>query len=205
MDCRVVSISRALAAGGEEIGRAVADELRFRYVNDEIVAWAADRAGVSLQTMEKVEHTPPLIERILQYMGKVPIEVGQGYVPPPAQATVSYETLIEAVVRETAKAGSVVIVAHGASIPLAGMPGLLRALVTASPEVRAGRLATAAKLDDRKARKAIEDSDRERGEFLQRFYGVRQELPNHYDIVVNTDVLTPATAARLIVTAAKSG
>ena len=70
-------------------------------------------------------------------------------------------------------AGKVVILAHGASIPLAGMPGLLRVLITGSPAVRAARLAKADGVGDARAKKAVQDSDRERRDFLQRFYRQR--------------------------------
>ena len=46
MTCRVVCISRARGAGGEEVGRLVADRLGFTYVDDDIVAWAAAKGGV---------------------------------------------------------------------------------------------------------------------------------------------------------------
>ena len=94
-------------------------------------------------------------------------------------------------------------VAHGASIPLAGMSGLLRVLVTASATVRAERLMGVSNQGEREVKKAIQDSDRERQNFFRSFYNLRQELPTHYDLVVNTDRLDLPGAARLIVTAAK--
>jgi len=202
MECKVISISRALAAGGEEIGRDVAARLGFRFVDDEIVARAAHKAGVSPQTIEKVERTPPLIERILQYIGTIPVEPA-AYFPAHVNFSPAYEGIIEQVIRETAAQGNVVIVAHGASIPLAGAHGLLRVLVTGSPDSRAARLSKSAGMDGGKAKKAIEDSDRERREYLQRFYSVRAEVPTHYDIVLNTDVLSLTAAAGLIAAAAK--
>ena len=121
----------------------------------------------------------------------------------PTHASPAYEGLFEQVIRETANRGNVVIVGHGASIPVAGMGGLLRVLVTASPGVRAERLASEANLKAAEARKAITDSDRQRREYLLRFYDVRRELPTHYDLVVNTDVLALPVAAQLVVSAAK--
>jgi cytidylate kinase len=202
MSCNIISISRALAAGGEEIGREVAANLGFRFVDDEIVTRAAELAGVSPQTIESVERTPPLIDRILSHIGSIPAEA-PGYLPAPVHPSPAFESLIEQVIRQTADQGDVVIVAHGASIPLAGTPGLLRVLITASPEGRAARLSQSPGMDERKAKKAIADSDRERANYLRRFYNVRAELPTHYDIVLNTDVVSLPTAAALIVSAAK--
>ena len=202
MKCKVISISRALGAGGEEIGRDVATRLSFRFVDEEIVAGAAQKAGVSPETIERAERAPPLIDRILQFMGTSAVEPA-GYVPAHIPMSPAYEALIEQVIRETAAHGNVVIVAHGASIPLAGEPGVLRVLVTGSPASRAARLSKVTNTEDRKAKKAIEDSDRQRREYLQRFYNIRVELPTHYDIVVNTDALELASAADIIISAAK--
>jgi cytidylate kinase len=204
MACRVITISRSLGAGGEEVGRMVAKALRFRYADREIVIRAAEKAGVSPEAAAQAERTPGLIARILESIGSTPDPVGWStYAALPSHASPAYEGLFERVIRETANKGDVVIVAHGASIPVAGTSGLLRVLVTASPRVRAERLAGEANLEASEARKAIAESDRQRREYLRRFYSVRQELPTHYDLVVNTDVLTLPQAAQLVVSAAK--
>ena len=61
----IVCISRSVAAGGEEIGRTVARRLRYRYVDDEIVLKAAEKARVSPAEIEAAEHTKPLVDRIV--------------------------------------------------------------------------------------------------------------------------------------------
>ena len=202
---RVICIARSLYATGEEIGRLVARDLGFRYADEEIIIKAAERAGVSPSDVAQLENPPSLIARILESMARTPVDPEglSRYACFSIDTSPAFESLIAQVIRETANEGNVVIVAHGASIPLAGTAGLLRVLVTASPDVRAQRLMRNTDLDQRHAKRAIRESDRKRREYLQRFYGVGRELPTHYDLVVNTDVLTPAHAARLIVTAAK--
>lgn len=205
MACRVICISRALGAGGEEVARLVADELRYRYVDDEIIIRAADAAGVSPATIEEAEHTRPLIARIIEAFGTAPVMAESGgMLLPPTYPALSYTDLIKFVIRETANEGNVVIFAHGASIPLAGVEGALRVLVTASPKVRAERVAARGDLDARTATKAVEESDRERRRYLERFYAVGHELPTHYDMTLNTDALAAPVAAQLIVHAARS-
>ena len=103
---------------------------------------------------------------------------------------------------ETAAAGSIVIVAHAASIALAGEPGVLRVLVTASPEVRASRLGAAEGLDAKAAAKAIADADAGRANYMKKFYDVGRESPTHYDLVLSTDVLPTDQAANVVVHAA---
>ena len=201
MSFTVVCISRSLGAGGEEIGRIVAAEFGFRYADGEIIVRAAQEAGVSPETLAEAEGTPGLLKRILESMARMPpaIEGLSGAALAQSLATPSYEGLIERVIRDIAEQGNVVIVGHGASLPLADMGGVLRVLITGSLEVRAERLAQKADLYDW-ARKTILASDRQRQKYLRRFYDVERELPAHYDLVVNTDVLTVSLAARLVVT-----
>ncbi len=205
MSCHVITISRTLAAGGEQVGRLVAEALGFRYLEGEIVVKAAEKAGVSPEAVARAEQTPGLFVRVLEAMARNPasLEGWVGEMPAPLPRANEYEGLIEGVIREAAREGKAVIVAHGASIPLAGTDGLLRVLVTASPEVRAQRLVSEAELDERAAAKAVADSDGQRRSFLQRFYHVDREQPTHYDLVVNTDVLTAEQAAQAVLAAAK--
>ena len=207
MTFHVVTIARTLGAGGEDVGRAVAGELGFTYADDEIISAAAERAGVSTATIEKAEQRPSLIARILDSMGSVPIDpsvyYGQALAVPATAAPAGYDELIRDVIVGTANRGKVVIVAHGSGICLAGVPGVLRVLVTGSPETRAARVASATGADAERAKKAVADSDNQRQDFLKRFYNVKQELPTHYDVVLNTDVLAVADAATLVLAAAR--
>jgi cytidylate kinase len=200
---RVIAISRAIGAGGEEIGRMVAAQLGLRYADQEIIVKAAEKAGVSPETVAKAESSPGLVERILESLGNVPF-TGEtmAFSPVMVEAPVAYTGLIEQVLREAAAQGDVVIVGHGASIPLAGTNGLLRVLVTAPADTRMLRLAGAEGMDAGKARKAVKHSDDERRSYLRRFYDVDEERPDRYDLVVSTETMTFEAAARTIVSAA---
>jgi cytidylate kinase len=198
----VIAISRAIGAGGEEVGRMVAKQLGFRYADEEIIVRAAEKAGVDAARVADAETTPALITRILDSLGRTPM-AAEGFAAPPIieETPVAYEGLIEQVLKETASEGNVVIVGHGASISLAGTPGLLRVLVTAPTEARAERLARAQGMDAGKAEKAVKHSDNQRKAYLKRFYSVGEESPDHYDVVLNTDSVTLEGAARAIVAA----
>ena len=208
MASHVITVARTLGAGGEEVGQLVAKELGFRYADDEIIAAAAERAGVSRETVERAERPPGLIARILDTMASMPVEPQVYYGQALASGTMmpssaGYDEVIRDVIIETANKGNVVIVAHGAGICLAGQRGVLRVLVTASPEVRAARIEKEAKAERKAAEKAVRESDRARQDFLKRFYDIPHELPVHYDVVVNTATFTPRHAATLVAAAAK--
>jgi cytidylate kinase len=220
MRTRVVCVSRSLAARGEEVARNVAERLGFRYVDDEIIRRAAEKEKVDVATIAEVERRQSLIARLLDSMAAMPVPdamgMGAGMLQPAAfsmglelttpgttaQTADHYRTLIREVIRETANQGKVVIVAHAAAMALAGTDGLLRVLITASPETRTQRLVDAGDLDAAKAAKAVKDSDRERRNYFKSFYGIKEELPTHYDLVINTDVLDADHAVDAIVAAA---
>jgi hypothetical protein len=176
--------------------------MKLRYADEEIIVKAAEAAGVDPARVAEAETTPALITRILESLGRNP-GAYEGFAAPPVleEAPSAYEVLIERVVKQTAEQGDVVIVGHAASIPLAGMPSLLRVLVTAPPDIRARTLAQAEGMDEGKAKKAVRDSDSQRRQYLKRFYGVEEEHPSHYDLVVSTETFSAEEAARIIVSA----
>lgn len=202
-------ISQTIGSGGEDVGRAVAQGLGYRYVDEEIVARAAAKHGLDQGVVADAERQKSFLKRWLEELRDSPgLDLYYAYgvvgVAGEPAATAPSDTLrgvIREAVWETADEGDVVIVSHAASIALAGRDDVLRTLVTASPDVRAGRLA-AGPLDMKEAAKQIEQSDTARASYLARFYDVDRESPTHYDLVVSTDVLSAEDAARLVVYAA---
>jgi len=211
MGRRVVCISRLVGAGGEVVGQAVADALGFQLVDEEILQRAADSSGVSVAELADVERRTKFIDGLIRNMtiaggassvmalgasGTIDV-VGGG--PDPK----SLRSLIQTSIHETAERGDVVIVSHGASHALPDSVGVLRILVTASPETRATRVARADSIDGKKASKAVADSDARRAQYLRKFYGVVDELPTHYDLVLNSDTLSFELMSDLVVRAAR--
>ena len=196
-----------MGAQGEEVARAVAAALDFRYVDNEIITQAAERAGVSPETVAQNEKTQPLLTRILEAISKAPVEpeMMAEQATHPVNLTSAYEDLIEQVIVDTAQQGNVVILAHGASVACAEVPDVIRVLVTASEATRADRVAADQDIDVNDAKKAVEESDKERERYFERIYELGRELPTHYDLVVNTDTLTTEQAAQIIAGAARPG
>lgn len=210
MATQVVCISRSRGAGGEAVGRMVSNALRFRYVDDEILVRAAEEADVDTQLVADAERRKSLITRVLEVIasaGTAGLAPAAAFAPDAlvaVNASANYQDLIGEVIQETASEGSAVIVAHAASIALAGMDGVLRVLVTAPPETRAQRLAEAGDVSEDDARKQIDESDAARADYFRRFYDIGEELPTHYDLVVNTDMLGLDGAAKAVIGAAQA-
>lgn len=198
-----------MGSGGEDVGRLVAVKLDVRYLDDEIIALAAAKGGVSPADVADAEQRKSLLRRVMSELGSGHVAEGwavTGIAPPVGgdeSAPALLQSLIVDVVHEVAGQGDVVIAAHGASFALAGRPDVLRVHVAASLETRARRLAEPSELTSKAAQKQIRESDASRADYLRRFYGIESELPTHYDLVVNTDAMSYEDAAQLVALAAR--
>jgi Cytidylate kinase-like family len=205
MAYRVVCISATDGAAGEEIAPLIAERLRFPLINEQVVARAAEQAGVGPHVVAEVERRKSLVSRVLEQINASGMSAVGGYAPPmldPGPADDTLRDLIRSVIEEIAARGNVVIMAHAASHALASRQDTLRVFITASAEVRAERFEAAQQVDGKEAEKAVARGDTNRADYLKRFYRISSEVPTHYDLVVNTDRITAEEAAELIARAA---
>ena len=203
---RVVCISREVGAEGETVGRAVAERLGLQYVDEEVIARAAERGGVDEGQLADTEQRKSRVRRVIELLTDAGTAAGAAGAEPAsirAEREERQRELIRAVIDEIAAEGNAVIVAHAASMALAGTEGILRVLVTASPEERVKRLVETEEVANADAARLVLESDQARADYFRAFYGVDQELPTHYDLVVNTDVLGSEHAAEVVVCAAQ--
>jgi hypothetical protein len=201
---RTICISHATGARGAEVGRAVADRLGFRYADEEVISEAAEWAEVSPAIVADAERRRSLAARLLGQAADqtTPVRLTAGDPVRQLPTEADLRELITNVLHSIAGDGGVVIVAHAASFALAGHDAV-RVLVTGSPDVRAQRVAADRGVDRRAAERVIRAEDAARADYLKRFYRIDRELPTHFDVVVNTDVLTPDAAAAAVVAAAR--
>ena len=215
MPANVVTLSVQTGSGGFTVAHRLADRLNFRYYDWEITSEAASRAGVTPNEVIASERVPGFIERIMRRLGAVStvsLEGSPGFSElSPAMYNTALESLtsddyrqfIERVVRELADRGDAVIVGHAAQHTLKAQPGVLRALIYGSPNVRAERLAAEQGIDLEKARSTVKQSDKDRGDLLKRVYKFDWLDSAMYDLALNTDHLSLDYATEAIYTAAR--
>lgn len=202
----MICVSHATASGGEEIGKRVAERLGYLYVDEEIVASAAAAGGLEPADIADEERRKSFALRFLDVLA----ESGGDALTLSTHAAATMEgvrpadvrALIRETVVQTATRGNVVIVARAASFALEPGSRILRVLVTASPAIRANRVAASEGLDDVEAERMIKDSDSGRRDYLKRFYSVDRESPTDYDLIVNTDHLSLEQGAEIVLRAA---
>jgi cytidylate kinase len=209
---RVICVSHLTGAEGEAVARGVAERLAFRYLDEEIIETAAEWVDLDPSVVGEVERRKSLMTRLAESMRGQSLparpdasaQSRSGTALREMPADEDLRLLITDAIREAGQEGEIVIASHAASVVLAARKDALRVLVTASQKTRVGRIAGARNLDARQAEKVLAEEDAARADYLKRFHGIEHELPVHYDLVVNTDELTPELGADLIKLAANA-
>ena len=199
MGYRAVALSQVDGSGAESIGRDVAQQLGFGYLNEAIVAQVAGDRGVDPAVVSEAEQRRSFFARVAEMAARAAPNVTEH---PPLykfDETDMLLWLIRDALRDAADRGNVVLVAHAACYACAGRSDVLRIWVTAPPSTRASRLASALGLSDKEAARSVRQSDAGRASYLKKVYDIDEESDTDYDVVINTERLTTDAAVGLIV------
>jgi len=181
----IVTISRAYGAGALAVARALAQQLDYRLVDEQLPVVAATRLGTSAEVVETVAERPRGFgERVLEQLGGGVPETAQ----PPANDPVPAQTreAIEEAVREEAAEGDAVIVGRMGGAILAGRADLLRVFVHAPLAWRVAHVVESLHVSEAAARAEIARIDEARRTYAREGYRVHWGDPRNYDLVVDT-------------------
>jgi len=196
--CRILTISRQAGCGA----RAVADHLaRFMQVRtpEEEPNWTVFDRNIVAEVLR--EHHMP--QRLAQYMPeKWTSEVDNTLdelfgLHPPSWELVrkTAETILH-----LARIGNVILIGRGANVVTWKLQGTIHVRLVASLEKRLQRIQAADKLGRNEALALIRREDKGRGYYLKKYYDKDIDDPLLYHLVINTDLISEAVAARLIFT-----
>ena len=102
---------------------------------------------------------------------------------------------------QLAHVGRVVIAGRAACLITQSLPGGFHVKLVASPEVRAQRMMKLLNCDAAVATAHNRKTDLARRRYVKARFGQDIDDPHHYDLVINTDRMSAAAVARLIVEA----
>jgi len=196
-----------LGSGSPEIGKLAAERLHIDYVDREIIAEVAARLDRQEEDVKEKESPPSSlfgrIARALErgYSSEIGFEGAYMHVWQIPLNDARYLKTLEAVIRELARAQSLVIQGRGSQFILRDYPRALHVLVTAPLEVRLKRIMESLRLDAENARREISRFDSGGREFIKRYFKAEVWDPVYYDLVVNTEHLSLEAAAAIIVNA----
>src|SRR5207245_9276587 len=109
----------------------------------------------------------------------------------------------ERVIAEAATHGRVVLVGRGAQAVLGNRPDALHVYVVASKAFRMKLAVERLGADPAQVERVVDETDRQRDQYVKTYYGRHRHEVTNYDLVVNAERLGFEGAAGLIVTEAK--
>lgn len=208
----VVTIGRMYGAGGEQVGRLVAERLGGEFVDSKIFQEVARRLELPPDEVEKVEEVPgSFLNRLLQALGTASIEFAAppeatAWTPPYSEPAIDTRKAVlqitQELIREAARTDNAVIVGRGAGYLLADHPGALHAFLRASETSRVAALREAFGFSEDEARRRIRHTDANRRAYIRQLYNHDWLDAAHYHLVLDTGRLGYERAAAAIVAAA---
>ena len=165
----IVTISRECGSGGEEIGKAVARELKYEFVHRSTIYRDIEKHGEKWLKWgtELNEHAPSIWERF-------------------DRSFAGYVALVEHCIYEIALKNNVVIMGRGGNWLLQDIPYALRVRIIAPIEDRIRLVSDREGVNRESAEKLLKFSDHERSIFLKRAFHRDWAHVEDYDLIFNT-------------------
>ncbi|HSD30485.1 MAG TPA: cytidylate kinase-like family protein [Gemmatimonadales bacterium] len=201
----LITITRQYASGGSDIAQRAAEALGWTLIDNEFVDDVARQAGLpAAEVAQREERAPGLLERLARTLAIASPELFTGPAVSDAERDeATIHRLTERIIHEAAALGRVVLVGRGAQAILAQRPDALHVYVVGSKPWRARFAVERLGIEPAKAAKLVEETDRQRDQYVRTYYGRTREDAANYDLVVNAERLGLDGAAALVVAEAR--
>ena len=183
---KIITMEREYGSGGGEIAQSLATQLGWKLWDQLLTEEIARLANCPKAVVEvREERTDPLYYRLFKSFLRGSYE---GSLNAHKLNLVDSETILkitERVVQHAAKTGNSVIVGRGSQHFLRSRPDTLRVFLYAPREDKVRRLLARGK-SEKEAQQLVDTVDRERVDFIRKYFGV--EWPDHpiYHAMINT-------------------
>jgi len=202
----VITITRQYASGGSEVARLVGAALGWDVIDNEFVDEVARRAGLPPDAIaQREERAPGLLERLARTLaaGSPEMFIATAGVPRVEPDEAGIVQLTERVIAEAAAHGRIVLVGRGAQAVLAQRPDALHVYVVAPKPWRMKLAVERLGVSPAEAEQVVDETDRQRDQYVKTYYRRHRQDVVNYDMVVNTGKLGSDGAAALVVAEAK--
>jgi len=219
----VVTVSSQYGAGARDVARRLSRELGLEYIDQTVLVDASRQLGRTVsEVAEKDERTDSLRARLGHFLqralersaagGAIDPMLGSGNLE--LMLSQSYQELSDSgsgvvddrailattsqIMESIAQRGNVVIIGRGSQMVLRDMPDATHVQLVADPAVALARVQEWEGVDEIQAARSIEEFNKGRAAFHEKFWKVDVWSALLYDVVINTTHLTYMQAAELI-------
>lgn len=185
----VVTISRVLGSGGDDISAEVAQGLDYQLVDNALIVKVAERAGVSV---ERAEHYDERYQsRVFEWLknfieprvGKILIDGGEHMDPH------SYIEYCKTVILGLAETGNVVIVGRASQIILKDVENAFHVRIDAGLDFRVRRIMEKRGITEREALEMIRKSDAMKKNYFEHYIKADWNDPLNYHLILDSSRL----------------
>ncbi|MBN1765205.1 MAG: cytidylate kinase-like family protein [Sedimentisphaerales bacterium] len=185
-----ITISRDLGSGGIEVAKILSDLIKWQIYDKEILDYMAEDMNVHVKVLESVD------EQTIGWIRDWVMPVFTGKSEDHVQQ-LSYYKHLSKVLLVIAKHKCAIIIGRGAGLMLPRDKGL-QIRITAPFELRCQRYAQENNMSVEEARAVVSRHDITQIKFIKNFTGKDVRDSCNYDIVFNTEKISPVSVAKVI-------
>ena len=195
----VVTLFESYGSGAEQVGTRVAELLGVQFLSQQYSSEMLEQASAHQQDSED-----GFLMRFFKRFGQPSVEhLDNILIPSDQQDDQQVVAGINRTLLDFTAGGGVVLGRNG-TVVLAGNPKALHVKLDGSVERRVARAAELAGIDPERAARRQINEDEGRSAMALRLYNWDPRDDKYYDVIVNTDRLSPEAAAQIIVAGVKA-
>ena len=197
----IVTVSRQYGSGGSDVAARIATDLGWRLLDNALIDSVAEKLGTTVEEVEaREERVPSLVQRLADAMAlgspEMLTPIAEASLPPSDEALLD---VTRRVIAEAIASGPVVLVGRGAQSMLAERSDTLHVFCYAPKPALVARAMRRLNVGAAAAQKAVEETNRQREQFVRRNWNRSWSAHENYHLCVNTEWLGIEGAAALVV------
>ena len=191
----IINVGRQVGAGGQEIGRMLAEDFDAKFYDRELLNLAAKESGFSEKFFKQNDEKKGFLRGLLNVQTPH-LSGGNLY-----GSNFSQERLFQFqsdAIRKAAQEGSCVFLGRCADYVLRDFDNVVNVFITASMDFRIQLVSKVKELDDEHARKLIEHVESRRAQYYNYYTGKRWGAAESYDLCIDASILGLEETEKLI-------
>ena len=184
----IITVSRQVGSGGDEIARLVASKLNHELIDQ------SEMHKLAEQCDPQFKKACSLYER----------ETFRGFMERYFSNHDAYKSLFESLHFELAAKGNVIILGRGGQMALKGVPGVFHVRTVAPTEFRVEQVMRETGMEKGEAADYVDSYGQERRRLIESLFHAKLDDMSLYDLVINTTGFSAEAAADLIIMAAQN-
>ena len=195
MNHMIINVGRQVGAGGQEIGRMLAQDFNAKFYDRELLNLAAKESGFSEKFFKQNDEKKGFIRGLLNVQSPH-LTGGSMY-----GSNFSQESLFQFqsdAIRKAAEGGSCVFLGRCADYILRDFENVVNIFITASMDFRIALVSKVKELDADHARKLIEQVESRRAQYYNYYTGKKWGAAESYDFCIDASILGIEATEKLI-------